>query len=212
MLDDLQKLLTSAANSGQTVSKSGAAGKIQELMVKIKSEDMAPQAKLATLTRLYNNVMKNPDVSDLIRVDAANKMKRYIYQELGPDFYAKFLPVSQQIERQGRRALGQGLREGVETAVPESAALNQKMGPLINARNIAEERVLAAGNRDPLGLGAFAVRHPAELGAWLLQRWPASESMIARLLYHGGEPLGMATGAAAGGTLAELQKIHQRNP
>ncbi len=201
-IDD--KLQTALSTSNKMVSKQAVADKVIGVMNDVKTLDIAPQDKLNTLGTLYTNVINNKAIPDQIKVGAANEMKRYIYKELGPDFYAKFLPISQQVERQGRAALGQGLKEGIEQAVPEAKAFNQQMAPLINARNIAENRVLVAGNRDPLSFGALALSHPIEAGSWLAQRSPPVMSTLARLGYHAAGPLATAGGASAGGILSLL--------
>ncbi len=199
----LQGVLKNSAMAGNTVDKAEAASRVQGIISEIKKTGWAEQKQINTLETLYDHAIHDPNVPAKIAVDVANQMKRHIYEMLGSDFYAKFLPISEQVERQGRRAMAQGLRAGIEKAAPEVIPINAQMGPLINARDIAENRVLAAGNRDPLGLGALAFpTHLPSLLAWLSQRWPASLSMGARAMNSGSsvipEAIGGLTGAVPG--------------
>ncbi len=139
-----------------------------------------------------------------IPVELAQRMKRAIYTEVGDKGYG--FGIKPMAEREGKKAVARGLKEGLERAVPEAAEANKAMGPLINARDLAQDRVLTAGNKNPMGLGLLS--SPSHWLPWLADRSELAKSAVARLLYSGGIPesAGRVAGAAEGARMGKPEK------
>lgn len=134
-----------------------------------------------------------------IPVATAQEMKRGYYRELGNKGYG--MGLKPDAERDAKKAIARGLAGGIERVVPEAGAINAEMGPLLNARELVSDRVGAAMNRNPLGLGAIV--DPKHWPVWLMDRNEATKSMIARGM-HAAAPYAPAAGATGGAVAGEV--------
>lgn len=130
-----------------------------------------------------------------IPVETAQKIKRAIYTELGDKAYG--IGLKSGAEAEGKKAVARGLKEGIERAVPGTKEANAQMGAAINARDLVQDRVLVAGNKNPIGLGWL---NPSEMIPWLADRSELVKSLIARGLYSGAERIPQTAGQAVGAT------------
>lgn len=138
-----------------------------------------------------------------IPVGTAQRIKRAIYKELGDKAYG--LGIKPEAQAEGKKAIARGLKEGIEQAVPGTEGINREMGDLINARDIAQQRVGTAANRDILGLGAFAIRHPIEFLTWMANRNEMAKSVAARALHATPGAVPTAAGGLAGGAAGAVE-------
>lgn len=130
-----------------------------------------------------------------IPVELAQRIKQGIYRELGDAAYGT--GVKPLAEREGKKAIARGLKEGIEDVVPEAASTNRVMGQAINARDLIQDRLSVAANRNPMGLGILA--SPSHWLPWLADRSEMAKSLLARIAYSGAPAEGV--GAAAGGAV-----------
>lgn len=155
------------------------------------------QAKnLDTIRDVANEFLQHPFFKggNELPVQAAQLMKRQNYAELGDKAFGSGLRP--QAERDALKALTSGLREGIERVAPETADINAKMSPLINARDLAQERTMAAANNN---LGGIGLLNPKTLLLSLADRSPLAASLLARFLHNGLAPVAPGVGAATGG-------------
>lgn len=140
----------------------------------------------------------HPEVQGAFQIPAelAQNIKRAIYREVGDKGYGLGLKPASELE--GKKAVARGLKEGLDVVSPEAASLNRSMGPAINARDLVQDRMMTAGNKNPIGLGIIG--SPSHWLPWIADRSELAKSALARLLYSGAVP--EAGGAAAGGAAA----------
>lgn len=201
--DELQAALN---QSPATVDKGAVASRLQDLIKKIENSSFNPQQRVKAVEKIYDEVLGNAVIGQKIPVALANKIKSGIYKELGDLKYARMksgTPVTD--SEMAQMALARGAKEEISAAVPQAAPLNSEMGRLINAANIAENRVLSAANRDPGGL-AWLTHDLPNFIAMLTARHPASKSIIARALYSNADTGATGVGAGVGGTAASLRR------
>ena len=145
-----------------------------------------------------------------IPVQLAQELKQGIYRQIGDAGYGTGLKPS--AERDALKAIAHELRGGIERIVPEVAPLNAKASELINAKKIAERRVLMGGNNNFLPLGASvatAVNNPAAaLGLWANSS-DLVKSLLARALYSGQIPANAGRGAGLAYALQQDQEARQ---
>lgn len=122
-----------------------------------------------------------------ISVQQAQKMKRGIYTELGDRGFV--MGNKPEAVKEAKKAIARGLNTGISDVVPGAKETNTRMAELINARNLAQERVLQAGNNQAMGLGFLA--QPEMWAPWLIERNPLAMSFLSRTLYRN-QPAGIA--------------------
>jgi len=198
-IDKLDEALDKAiSTSKNAVSTTSIIKPIKDAIAKFKDGlDHAENTKAikAEVLKFFDH----PEVQGAfqIPVQTAQKIKQAIYREAGDKAYGFGQKPMAQLE--GKKAIARGLNEGLGRAEPEAAAANREMGPLINARDLAQNRVMASANRDPLSFGVLV--DPAKGAAWLAQRNPFVQSVAGRGLYSGAEAIPRTAGQVAGGVL-----------
>lgn len=142
----------------------------------------------------------HPNVQGMMNLPAetAQRMKRAISKEID---WSKAPLESKSAEavgkETGKRAVREGLSEGLSMASPEAAAINAQMSPAIKARDLVAERISAHGNKMEQGLGWHALYNPLAWIGWLADRSPYIKAELARQAYSG-KPVGQAAGTAVG--------------
>lgn len=198
-IDVLDDALTAAiANSKATLNKVDVLKPLKDVLADYRAGTMA-EDNLPKIREVAKKLLDHPLLrgSNDIQVQIAQDMKRANYRELGDKAYGSGLkPMA---ERDALKGVTSGLREGVEKAVPEAGPINAEMGPLVNARDLAQERVLMAGNKNQFGLATLV--HPKHWPAYLADRSELANSVIARALYSGSRNIPGAAGGGAGGIL-----------
>lgn len=149
----------------------------------------APLSDLKSINNLKSEFLathRNMSVEDALN------LKSGIYKNLGEKAYKGTELKTAEVA--GQKALAKSLRSATESAVPEIAPKNAEQSQLINALKAVINRNAIAGNKDPISLG-FLASHPSAGAAFLGNRSELVKSILARLLYSGGKPLGTAVGA-----------------
>lgn len=196
-INTLDNALSSAiASSKAQVPTFSVVKPIKEALDQFRGLDITKNQRLV-LDELQKFI-DHPDVAGSIQIpiQAAQELKRQIYKELGEKAYGMGLKSS--AEEAGKKAIARGMKEGVEAGAPEANAINKEMGDLINARDLVHDRVSAAGNNLPVGLGWL---NPKTAALGMAERSPFLMSLAARGLYNGSGVIPTAVGSAAGGLL-----------
>lgn len=185
-IDDLDDLLTQAINNSSfNGRKVDALKHIRRVLAEYRLAPNSPE-NLAAIRKVAEEFFDNPMLrgAEEIPVQLAQKMKRAYYKMLGDRSYgAQLRPAA---ERDATKAVAEGLKDIVEKGAPEAATLNAQLSPLINARNLAQARVLSSANKNPIGLGMIAA-NPKAMIPWLADRSELAKSLAARALYDGSE-------------------------
>lgn len=167
------------------------------------------EKSVAKINEVADSLLQHPafDANGEMTVQAAQKMKRQNYAELGDKAFGTGLRP--QAERDALKAITHDIKDGIEKSastgsdlagIPSPAgAINAQMSPLINARNIAQDRVLASGNNNLFGIGLL---NPKTLLLSLMDRSPLMTSAGARFLHSGVAPAMPTAGAVGGGILS----------
>lgn len=179
------------SNTGGTLSKEAAAGRIQDVVSKAEALHPIPQEVLPTIEKVYTGFMQNGLVPKNIPVEQAQALKQEIYRMMKYGELKADLP-----KEAAYKALGRGLKEELETSVPGVKALNARASELWNALNVSERRALLDLNRNPLNIGVLA-HSPAMFATYMADKSAAFKGIIARGLYAGKEQL-PATAARLG--------------
>lgn len=200
-LDDA--LGTAIAGSRARLVKTDVLSGLKDVLAQYRNGTLAAD-NLAKIREVARKFMDHPLLrgSDDMSVQAAQAMKRENYKELGDRAFG--MGLRPQAERDALKGITRSLKEGVEQAVPEAGAINAEMSPLINARDLARDRVLVAGNKNPISFGAFGVMDPRAAALWLSDRSELIKSLIARGLYSGTAPNAVALGAGSGAGIGGL--------
>jgi hypothetical protein len=200
-IDELDDALD-AAIKGSTarLQKTDALKGLKDVIKEYKAGTMAAES-LDDVRRVARNLIEHPLLRGKtdMSVQAAQAMKRQNYKELGDAAYGTGLKPS--AERDALKAVTRSLKEGIERGTPEAGAINAEMSPLINARDLAQDRTLVAGNRDLLGISTM---NPKTMLLSLADRSQLLKSLLARFLYSGVAPAVAPVGAATGGGIGSL--------
>lgn len=188
------------ANASGSLNKNTvAANALNPLMAKVEKSPL-PSGDINTVTNAWSEFLAHPLLTGQsdIPVQLANEMKKAAYKKMGDSAYG--LGLKPAAERDAVKALAHELRVGIEGVAPAVAPLNAQARELLNAKKIAERRVLMGGNNNLLPLGASvatAVNNPAAaLGLWANSS-DLVKSLLARALYSGQIPA--SAGRIAGG-------------
>lgn len=166
------------------------------------------QAKnLDTIREVADEFLQHPFFKggNEMPVQAAQLMKRQNYAELGDKAFG--MGLRPQAERDALKAITSGLKEGIERVAPETAGINARMSPLINARDLAQQRAMAAANNN---LGGIGLLNPKTLLLSLADRSPLAASLLARFLHNGLAPIAPDVGAATGGAAGIGSLLYQQ--
>ena len=208
-IDVLDDALDQAIKSSSaSMQKTDALKGLKSVLAEYRNGTMAAES-LDDIRRVARNLIEHPLLrgkSDMT-VQMAQAMKRQNYKELGDAAYSVGLKPS--AERDALKAVTRNLKEGIERLTPEAGAINAEMSPLINARDLAQDRVLVAANNNPLGLSVLNQK-TAILS--LMDRSELAKSLLARFLYSGVAPAAAPVGAATGGGIGKLLEEQGQQP
>ena len=161
-----------------------------------------PQSDIAVLNKAVMDFAQHPLLANSagIPVKLAQELKQGVWRKLkDSSFGPNIMP---QAERDAQKAIGRGLREGIEDVAPEVGPINARTQEFLNSLKMVEQRVGAEGNKNIIGLGSLSPNMHNFL-AWMLDRYPAGKSMLARYFYSHADP--EMAGRAAGATLGATQ-------
>jgi hypothetical protein len=206
-IDKLNDAMHAAlARSNATVDKAQAAKALDDLVQRVKMQ-VNPQSDMATVQKALDEFLNHPLVAQMsdIPVQLAQQLKQGTYRSLGSKSFGELKGA----EIEAQKGLARGLKEEIAQAVPEVGPLNAAESRLLNARDIAENRVLMDANKNPMGLGWLAA-HPSTWLGFAADRSPLIKSLLARGLHSGSGPVltagGGTLGAVAGAELGRRPK------
>ena len=165
------------------------------------------QKDSAVVDKAWREFLSNPLFrgKENIPVQIAQKLKQGTYQMLGSKPYGELSSA----ETEAAKSLAHGLKEEIAKAVPGIDKLNKAESELLNAKIMAELRVLVDLNKDPGGI-TWLAHNPVTALAWLSMRSPFIKSLLAQGLYHGAKPIatlpGQVAGAVYGGAVLGSQE------
>lgn len=158
-----------------------------------------PQPDMEIINKAMANFANHPLLKNSydIPVKLAQELKQGIWRKLKDTSFGP--NVMPQAERDAQKAIGSGLRKGIEDAVPEVGPVNAKTKEFLDALKLVEARAGADGNKQLVGLGALSPSMSNFL-AWMLDRYPAGKSILARYFYTHADPemVGRVAGATVG--------------
>lgn len=208
-IDVLDSELDSAISNAQgNVNVLSAVRPIKDAIARFK-DGLDQASNKAAIWGEVRKFFTHPEVQGLLDIptELAQRIKRAIYTEVGDKGYG--FGVKPMAEREAKKTIARGLNEGISRVSPEAAAINAEMSPLINARDLAQDRVLTAMNKQALGIG---ILNPRTLLVHMADRSELMKSLLARLLYSGVAPAAPSLGASAGGGLGELLSQQGQQP
>lgn len=166
-----------------------------------------PQSEVAILNKAAMDFAQHPllQQSGTIPVQLAQELKQGVWRRLKDPAFAK--GVVPQGERDAQKAIGSGLRQGIEDVLPQVGPVNADTKKFLDTLKLVEQRAGAEGNKNIIGLGALSPNMHNFL-AWMLDRYPAGKSMLARYFYTHADPemAGRAAGATLGSQLGQPPK------
>ena len=149
---------------------------------------------------LNHDVFRN---TDSIPAKLGNEMKQAFYRELKNKSYVPGADLT--ASALGQKALASGLRQEIAAAEPAIVPTLKEQSELINVLRVLGPRVSVEGNKNILGLGVLSPSMAKTL-IWMLDRYPAFKSMMARGMFSGSKEIPQAivgSGVAAGEGLSE---------
>ncbi len=178
--DEIKDLI---ANSHGSVFPEQVSGTVDDVS-KAFGRQAAPMDDLSQIAKVKNEfetVHGGAPIFPMkpLTVTEAQELKQGTYKAIGARNYGEQRGARVEAEK----AIARGLKEGIQTAVPQVAAKNAREGALIEARDAIARRVAASNNRDLAGL-AWVSQNPQAFVAFLMDRSPAVKSMLARGLYQ----------------------------
>lgn len=206
--DEIDKVI---AGSPAIIKKNVVGKKMRKLMDEV-TEQVDPSGDLAAIQKTWQNFMDHPLLtgSRTMSVQTAQKLKRGTYKQLGDKQYGELKGA----EVTAQKVLASELREAIAKAVPKVAPLNAEESRMINALNLTEKRVMMSANKNPMGLGAFAILRPKEFVAWMADRSELFKSLIARMFNAGSQaaPPGFRAAGAAMVPGSQIERPPGENP
>ena len=166
-----------------------------------------PQDQVATVNKAIMDFAQHPLLqgSPDIPIKLAQELKQGVWRRLkDSNFGTNVMP---QAEKDAQKAIGRGLREGIEDVAPSIGPVNAQTKQFLDTLKLVEARAGSEGNKNIIGLGALSPSMHNFL-AWMLDRYPAGKSMLARYFYTHSYPemAGRAAGAATGAALGSSPK------
>lgn len=166
-----------------------------------------PQTDISTINKAVMDFAQHPLLQSGgdIPIALAQELKQGVWRKLkDSNFGPNVMP---QAEKDAQKAIGRGLREGIEDVAPEVGPVNADTKRFLDTLKLVEARTGAEGNKNIIGLGALSQSMHNFL-AWMLDRYPAGKSMLARYFYTHADPemAGRAAGAVAGSQMGKPPK------
>src|SRR6185369_6511740 len=182
----------------QSVAASGARASLDPVQQGLMDEyaqaaddwSLHGEARRAAIEAQWNEILRQSGGAHDIPLQEALNVKRGFNRYTQDRYGEQFSPQ----DVANARAAQSGLAESTSAASPTVAAVNREVAPLINLRNMIEDRVGVTGNRPIVGFGAIAHSIPGVM-TWLAERMPLANSLIARGLNTAGKGI-EASGAA----------------
>lgn len=161
------------------------------------------KADQKTIQNALNEFINHPLIKEHggIPIETANAIKSGTYRQIGDKGYG--MGLKPDAERDALKGIARGLQKEIAGTPGVPSGIGKRQQELINARDLAEQRVGSAGNRMEAGL-AYLISHPWVIPGYIWDRSPMLKSMAARSAYRGtpagvaGSAVGTTAGAASG--------------
>lgn len=190
-IDDLNtKIADEISGSNAMIDKANVLGTLDDTR-NFFTKQVAPGTDLSAIDTVGKNFVDHPafpPVQRFIPVQDAQEMKQGTYKIL-----SKKYGQLGSTETEAQKALARGLKDEISSAVPGVAELNAKESKLIKTLNVAERRVLAEMNNNPMGLSLIS-HNPWTWAAFLADRSSAFKSIAARMANAASENVGQRSG------------------
>ena len=189
------------ASSNATINKGDVGRGLLPVLDQFKNQ-VNPQADINALKQSWLAFRNHPDLigKTQIPVQTAQALKQGTYRMLGDKPYGELQGASVEAQKQ----LARILKEEIGKAVPGVSEPLAKQAALINAADLAERRVMAAGNNALLGLAPLGIT-PWSWLMFLTDRSPTAVSTIARTTNAASGALPTLLGGSAGALYANRQ-------
>lgn len=195
-ISDLGDEITEAIkNSPAVINKNDVASRLNSALDKFRNQ-VNPKSDLKTIEDAWSEFLSHPDLVGKINmpVQLAQALKQGTYRVLGDKPYGELSGASTEAQKQ----LARGLKEEISAAVPGVAERNEVLSALINAKDIAQRRVMMSGNNMPgAGIGWLANKPAAALG-FMAEKSDLVKALLARLMHQGAERVPQAIGGGVG--------------
>lgn len=154
--------------------------------------DVAPTANLNAIGGVQDDFLNTVGAGQM-PVQFAQSVKQGTYRNLAGQ-YGEL--GSATVE--AKKGLARGLKDEIAAAVPDVGQLNAKESALLTTLGVTERAAGRSANKNLLGLAGLAVTHPVEFAAFMADRSPVAQSLIARSLNALGRGLPAGANALAG--------------
>jgi hypothetical protein len=196
-------------DSPAVINKNDVAARLNSALDKFRSQ-VTPKADLKTIEDAWSEFLSHPDLAGKINipVQLAQSLKQGTYRVLGDKPYGEVSGASNEAQKQ----LARGLKEEISKAVPGVAERNEILSALINAKDIAQRRVMMSGNNNLAGLALLANDVKAGLG-FMADKSDLVKALLARLVNKSAERVPQAVGSGAGAAvMAQTGKAPELTP
>jgi len=207
LVDQLHKQVEGAIGSSTAnVSLENVGQKYLEQYAKAIAQTN-PQADLSIVSKTFKDFSRSPLVAGQseIPVQLAHEIKRGTQQALGGKAYGEMGSASMEAQK----ALARYLREGVADAVPSVVAPLKRESALMNVRDVAMNRAIAEGNKNPMGLAALRMDDPLSAVSFMADKSALLKALAARMLYQNQGVAPTTAGAVVGAGLGNMSGASQ---
>jgi hypothetical protein len=152
-----------------------------------------PKADMAAVRSAWDEFKDSPLIKGKteIPVLTAHEIKKGTYRSLGKKSYNEIGSAS----TEAQKALASGARSEVAASEPGAAELLERQASLMNVKEVGMPRAMIESNKNPFGLTALRLDHPASAAAFWADRWAALKAFLAMQANAAGRP-GLLTPAA----------------
>ncbi len=153
--DAVTQLVNDAAARGVGVSVNDSATPVRNVLAQAVANPSDLNGARNVLSEFLDtyNPLHQAGYDTFIPVNTANEIKRNLWDEVGNKMGK--IDATSGYTADAKKALGRGLRQQVETAVPDVVPLNQRMSPLMDLRPQLERALNRSENWNLIGLGAL---------------------------------------------------------
>lgn len=182
-LDDMVDDIITKSPAQVNVARVGS--RLREPFEAAKTQ-VNPKADMAAVRSTWDEFVNSPLVKGKteIPVKTAHEIKKGTYASLGKKSFNEVGTAS----TEAQKALARGAREEVAAAVPEVKPLLSRQADLMNVKEVALPRALIESNKNPLGLTALRLDHPASAAAFWADRFAALKAFLAMQMNAIGRP------------------------
>jgi hypothetical protein len=178
-------------NSPATVDKNLAYKELASTLDEVSKKGAGYTADRNAVVKAWEEFKAHPllqGAGDQVPIQAADTVKR-ASQKAAESAYGALTPPT--AADKANMAIASGLRQGMEAAEPQVAAMNAKLSEYINALHQIEPRAAQQANSEIFGLAPIAGSAEGAMLA-LAQRNPWLKSYVAQVLHRGEIPAGAA--------------------